>query len=245
MERFMYNVKRGKLHNLGSDTLKTLLLRIVRDERIDVLNLMSRGDVYQLSFEEICETCKPISRGKARVSKSASRSVSQAKLGNLFDDFKANILSNLTKQVEMLRIQNEQKQDVFVVHVESHDSKHCPSFPRLKKVHQEDNGPSQLPMHQYYVAPREPWHPIHVDMMQEPNPQFQGYAYPPQSKEQTLSLATLAISTPREILVTRLERILREPSTLFSVFYSISSIPKSMLSLPFTSTKTTTPYTSI
>ena len=88
MERFMYNVKRGKLHHLGSDTLKILLLRTIRDEWIDLLNIMSRGDVYQLSFDEICETCKHISRGRARVSQSTSRSVSQAKLGNLFDDFK-------------------------------------------------------------------------------------------------------------------------------------------------------------
>ena len=27
-ERFMYNVKRGKLHHLGSDTLKTLLEKL-------------------------------------------------------------------------------------------------------------------------------------------------------------------------------------------------------------------------
>jgi len=84
----MYNVKREKLHHLGSDTLKTLLLRTIRDEWIELLNIMSRGDVYQLLFEEICETCKYISRGKARVGKSASRLVSQPKLGNLFDDFK-------------------------------------------------------------------------------------------------------------------------------------------------------------
>ena len=49
---------------------------------------MSRGDVHQLSFEEICETCKHISRGRARVSQSASRSVSQGKLGNFLDNFK-------------------------------------------------------------------------------------------------------------------------------------------------------------
>jgi len=81
---------------------------------------MSRGDVYQLSFEEICETCKHISRGRARVSKSASRSVSQAKLGNLFDHFKTSILSNLTKQVEMLIMKYEEKEDAdFFVHVET------------------------------------------------------------------------------------------------------------------------------
>jgi len=109
IERFMYNIKRGKLPHLGSNTLKTLLHRTIRYEWIDILDLMSRGDVYQLSFEEICETCKHISRGKARVSQSISRLVSQAKLGNLFDDFKTEILRNLTEQVEMLRIQNEKK----------------------------------------------------------------------------------------------------------------------------------------
>ena len=56
IERFMYNVKREKLHHLGFDTLKILLLRTIRDEWIDLIDLMSRGDVYQLSFEEICET---------------------------------------------------------------------------------------------------------------------------------------------------------------------------------------------
>ena len=56
IERFMYNVKREKLHHLGFYTLKTLLLRTIREEWIDLLNLMSKGDVYQFSFEEICET---------------------------------------------------------------------------------------------------------------------------------------------------------------------------------------------
>ena len=70
---------------------------------------MSRGDVYELSFEEVCETWKHMSRGKSRVGKLTSRSVSQAKLGNLIDDFKTKILSNIIKQVEMLRMQDEEK----------------------------------------------------------------------------------------------------------------------------------------
>ena len=53
IERFMYNVKRVNLHHSRSDTLKTLLLRTIRDGWIDLLNIMSRGDVCQLSFEEI------------------------------------------------------------------------------------------------------------------------------------------------------------------------------------------------
>jgi len=48
IDSFMYNVKRENLHHLGSDTLKTLLLRTIRDDWIDLFNLMRRGDVYQL-----------------------------------------------------------------------------------------------------------------------------------------------------------------------------------------------------
>ena len=99
IERFMYNIKREKLHHLGSDTLKTLLLITIRDESIDLLDLMSRGDVYQLSFEEIFETCKHISRGRARVSKSTSRLVNQVELENFLDNFKKKILRNISEQV--------------------------------------------------------------------------------------------------------------------------------------------------
>ena len=66
VERFTYNIKIFKLHNLGSDTLKTLLLNVTRDEWIDLFNLVGKGDVYQLSFQEIFELSKNISRGKAK-----------------------------------------------------------------------------------------------------------------------------------------------------------------------------------
>ena len=131
----MYNVKREKLHHLRYDTLKTLLLRTIRDEWIDLLDLMSRGDVYQLSFEEICETCKQKSIGRERVSKSTSRSVSQGKIGNFFDDFKKEILSNLTKEVEILRMKDEGNENVDICVAESQDVKHFPSLPTLKEVH--------------------------------------------------------------------------------------------------------------
>ena len=59
----------------------------------------------------------------------------------------------------MLRVKDEEKEgvDIFVVHVESHSIKYCPSLPRLKEVYQEDNGAIQSPKQLCYVAPREPW----------------------------------------------------------------------------------------
>ena len=42
LERFKYYIKREKMKNLDQDTLKALLLKIVRDEWIDILNMMGK-----------------------------------------------------------------------------------------------------------------------------------------------------------------------------------------------------------
>ena len=65
VERFVYNVKRAKMDNLDEETLKSLLLKVVKDEWIDLLNLIGKGDISQLPFVDICDLCVHISRGKA------------------------------------------------------------------------------------------------------------------------------------------------------------------------------------
>jgi hypothetical protein len=50
MERFHYNVKRAKQHHLDLETLKIIFLRGIKDEWVDVLNLMGKGDVSQLTY---------------------------------------------------------------------------------------------------------------------------------------------------------------------------------------------------
>ena len=79
---------------------------------------MSGGDVYQLSFEEICETCKRISRGREELIQSTSTLVRQDELRNFLDNFKTEILSNLSEQVEIFKMHNEKKEDIdiFVIH---------------------------------------------------------------------------------------------------------------------------------
>jgi len=39
LERFQYNLKRAKMSNLDEETLKSLLLKAIRDEWIDILNM--------------------------------------------------------------------------------------------------------------------------------------------------------------------------------------------------------------
>lgn len=57
VERFVYNVKREKMDNLDEETLKALLLRAIKDEWIDLLNLTGKGNISQLPFAHICDLC--------------------------------------------------------------------------------------------------------------------------------------------------------------------------------------------
>lgn len=50
VERFSYNVKREKMNNLDEEILKGLLLKSIRYEWIDILNLMGKGYISQLSL---------------------------------------------------------------------------------------------------------------------------------------------------------------------------------------------------
>lgn len=109
------------MNNLDEKNLKALLLKSIRDKWIDLLNLMGKGDIFQLSLGEICELCIHISRGKARIGKNprdpllsrinkfAARTISRVELGNLLDNFKTDILGSLSKKIDTPKIQNKQK----------------------------------------------------------------------------------------------------------------------------------------
>ena len=64
LERFNYNIKKEKMKNLDQDTLKALLLKTIRDEWIDILNMMVKGDIFQLPLADIGDLCINLSRGK-------------------------------------------------------------------------------------------------------------------------------------------------------------------------------------
>ena len=49
--------------NMGLDVLKIILLRGIRDDFLDMLNLLGKGDISKDSFENIIELCKRYSRG--------------------------------------------------------------------------------------------------------------------------------------------------------------------------------------
>ena len=69
LERFLYNLQKSKQSSLNSDTIRTIFLKGVRDDYINVLNLMGAGDISFLPFNQICELCRKYSRGKTKTGK--------------------------------------------------------------------------------------------------------------------------------------------------------------------------------
>ena len=79
LEIFLYNLQKSKHHSLSQDTIHTIFLKGIRDEYLDILNVMGKGDISNLPFEEISELCQKYSRGRA---KSGKRDIS-SKASNL------------------------------------------------------------------------------------------------------------------------------------------------------------------
>ena len=73
VERLLYNVQRAGHTNMGLDFLKIILLRMIRDDFLDMLNLLGKGDISKESFEKIVELCKRYSRGYSRNNKRDKR----------------------------------------------------------------------------------------------------------------------------------------------------------------------------
>ena len=64
--RFLYNLQKSKQSSLNSDTIRIIFLKGVRDDYINVLNLMGVGDIYFLPFDQISKLCRKYSRGKEK-----------------------------------------------------------------------------------------------------------------------------------------------------------------------------------
>ena len=119
LERFSYNLQKSKYNSLTPEMIRTIFLKGIREESLDILNVMGKGDISYLPFDEIQDLCQKYSRGKARtgkrdiitkVNKSANSGISRAELGNLLEDFKTDLLSTLGTQVEVAKTKKRQEQ---------------------------------------------------------------------------------------------------------------------------------------
>ena len=107
VERIPYNLQRSDHPNVSKDILKTILLKGVRDDYLDILNILGKGDISKELYDEIvnlCERCSRVATNGSksrdntysRVQKSASGGATRAEIGNLLEEFKIEILSSFT-----------------------------------------------------------------------------------------------------------------------------------------------------
>ena len=69
-ERFQLNYKRVRC-TLDPESLKLVLLRGIWEDLLDTLHLLTEGDIYQLSYEDI----KTVFRNHSRVARKKCRGV--------------------------------------------------------------------------------------------------------------------------------------------------------------------------
>ena len=73
---FQYNLQRYKQRQLGKETLKKLFLKEIQAKYLEILNLMGRGNVFQLTYDDICKLCRRYSRGNFKTDKNSKELLS-------------------------------------------------------------------------------------------------------------------------------------------------------------------------
>jgi hypothetical protein len=66
VERFQYNLQRSPYDTLPGEVLKATLIKGMKDEWVETLNLMGKGDIYQETYDNIILLCIRCSRGSTQ-----------------------------------------------------------------------------------------------------------------------------------------------------------------------------------
>ena len=145
VERFQYNLQRSPYASLPlpDNVLKTALIRGMKEQWIETLNIMGKGDIYQENFADIIDLCIRSSRGSTRLKptehdmiirdrKISSGDITHAEINNLLEDFKTDILGTLTTQFDIMQAKQKQVEEeknlaIFCPRCrKKHSHKECP-----------------------------------------------------------------------------------------------------------------------
>jgi hypothetical protein len=125
LERFLYNYQKSKLFTTDPVVVRTIFLKGIRDDCIEVLNLLSSEDVNQNDFANIADYYRRYSRGQAKIGKAprdsfsrntrqSSGIVTRIELGNLLENFKTNILRTINNQLDTLKLKKKQQEEIVL-----------------------------------------------------------------------------------------------------------------------------------
>ena len=130
--------------------MKTLLLKGIKDEFLELLNLIGKGDVFQFSYDDVCELCIRYSRGISKAGKNSRDVCSffskfatrigdiRAEIKVLFENFKVDFVSSLNAKLAILQVhKNQEFDEVFPTHDrKEHTIDGCSSLSRMEVSYQ-------------------------------------------------------------------------------------------------------------
>eukprot|EP00253_Pinus_taeda_P025658 PITA_25658 len=145
VEWFQYNLQISPYASLPlpDNVLKTTLIRGMKEQWIEKLNIMGKGYIYQENFADIIDLCIRSSRGNTRLkptehdqfvrdNRISAEGIMRAEIGNLLENFKTDILGTLTTQFDIMQakqkqVEVEQNLAIFYSQCRSkHSHKECP-----------------------------------------------------------------------------------------------------------------------
>ena len=135
--------------NMRFDVLKIIMLCKIRDDFLNMLNLLGKGDISKESFEKIVELCKRYSRGSSRnnrwdkrdklerdvfnrMQNSSNGGATHVEIGNLLENFKTKMMSSISLKIDVLRAKQKQAVEDLTLGVfypkcrKNHPLKECP-----------------------------------------------------------------------------------------------------------------------
>ena len=141
-ERFHLSYKRSRC-TLDPEPLKLVLLRGVREDLLDTLNLLVGWDIYQLPYEDI----KTIFRNHSRAARkkgsgsqpmaipSSSNTSIKGEIGNMLEDFTSKMLQTLSLHMDTMHIKRKQEEAERALAI---------FFPRCTRRHPRNEFPLNL-----------------------------------------------------------------------------------------------------
>lgn len=134
---------------MPKDTLKVIFINGMLDEYLDALNMLSSGDIFQLTFDDIKTLSQNYSRSKMRKDnsikdigvigehKSKSNSVFvKGEISNLLESFKTDILFAFSSSLDQfIAVKNKVEVEIFLfVYFPKYGKRHAQNECPLNKI---------------------------------------------------------------------------------------------------------------
>eukprot|EP00253_Pinus_taeda_P035700 PITA_35700 len=148
VERLQYNLQRSDHPTMSKDILKTILWKGVRDDCLDMLNMLGKGDISKEPFEEIVNLCMRCSRGAGNRSKSRDNVYSRVQKSASGGETRAEIGKHPLRECPL------DNTPICTICELDHETQQCPSLPGIKAALQTTEEEAEAV---YLMTQRRQW----------------------------------------------------------------------------------------